>query len=67
MRRAITRAAACLAAALVCFAAGATPLGTNIWIGPPTGGMWTDPANWKTNNGCAYTSEFLLKIGRAHV
>ena len=61
MKEAIERAAACLAAALVCFAAGATPLGTNIWIGPPTGGMWTDPANWKTNNGCAYTSEFLLK------
>ena len=48
-------------AALVGFVAEATPLGTNIWIGPPTGGMWTDPANWKTNDGCAYTSEFLLK------
>ena len=57
----IARAAACLAAMLACLAAVATPLGTNIWIGPPTGGMWTDPANWKTNNGCAYTSEFLLK------
>jgi len=57
----IARAAACLAAVLVCLAAVATPLGTNIWIGPPTGGMWTDPANWKTNDGCAYTSEFLLK------
>ena len=48
-------------AALVVIAAEAAPLGTNIWIGPPTGGMWTDPANWKTNAGCAYTSEFLLK------
>ncbi|MBQ6010146.1 MAG: autotransporter-associated beta strand repeat-containing protein [Kiritimatiellae bacterium] len=48
-------------AALAGFAVEATPLGTNIWIGPPTGGMWTDPANWKTNAGCAYTSEFLLK------
>ena len=55
------RAAACLAVALACLAAGATPLGTNIWIGPPTGGRWTDPANWTTNAGCAYTSEFLLK------
>lgn len=61
MRNAIKRAAACLAVAMVCFTAGATPLGTNIWIGPPTGGMWTDPSNWKTNDGCAYTSEFLLK------
>lgn len=61
MKEAIERAAVCLAAAMVCLAAGATPLGTNIWIGPPTGGMWTDPANWKTNAGCAYTSEFLLK------
>ena len=48
-------------AALVGVAVEATPLGTNIWIGPPTGGMWTDPSNWKTNDGCAYTSEFLLK------
>ncbi|MBQ6341165.1 MAG: hypothetical protein IJI36_18670 [Kiritimatiellae bacterium] len=47
--------------ALAGFVAVATPLGTNIWIGPPTGGRWTDPANWKTNAGCAYTSEFLLK------
>ena len=61
MRNAIKRAAACLAVATVCFTAGAAPLGTNIWIGPPTGGMWTDPSNWKTNDGCAYTSEFLLK------
>ncbi len=51
MRRAIARVAAGLAAAMACFTAWATPLGTNIWIGPPTGGLWTDPANWKTNNG----------------
>ena len=61
MRRAIVRVAAGLAAAMACFTAWATPLGTNIWIGPPTGGLWTDPSNWKTNDGCAYTSEFLLK------
>ena len=61
MRRAIACVAAGLTVAMACFTAGATPLGTNIWIGPPTGGMWTDPANWKTNAGCAYTSEFLLK------
>ena len=35
MKEAIERAAVCLAAAMVCLAAGATPLGTNIWIGPP--------------------------------
>ena len=57
----VARVAAGLVVALVCLVAGATPLGTNIWIGPPTGGMWTDPSNWKTNDGCAYTSEFLLK------
>ena len=61
MKRTIACAAACLTAAMVCLMAGATPLGTNIWIGPPTGGRWTDPANWTTNAGCAYTSEFLLK------
>ena len=57
----LKRMAAMGIAALAVVAAEATPLGTNIWIGPPTGGMWTDPANWKTNAGCAYTSEFLLK------
>ena len=56
----VKRRAAAGIAALAGVAALATPLGTNIWVGPPTGGLWTDPANWTTNAGCAYTSEYLL-------
>ena len=59
MRKTIGRAVACLAAALACLAALATPLGTNIWIGPPTGSRWTDPSNWKTSDGTTLRIEGL--------
>ena len=59
MNEAIERAAACLSAAMVCLAAGATPRGTNIWIGPSTGG------NFRKADASGFTGNLVVKGGKA--
>lgn len=34
--------------------------GTNVWIGPVTGGSWKDPANWEAKTTKGYTVEQLF-------